>query len=66
VRGRALTGGPGGVSDRGGERTDRSGPAPGDTGTDKWARGVGHACAKRYPTICVVRSRSDGGDQTRG
>jgi hypothetical protein len=26
--GRALTGGTGGVSDRGGERTDRAGPVP--------------------------------------
>jgi hypothetical protein len=37
-----LTGGPGSVSDRGGGRTDRAGPAPGDTG-------AGRACAKRYP-----------------
>jgi hypothetical protein len=39
--GRALTGRPGGVSDRGGEHTDRSGPAPGDTGTDRQARAQG-------------------------
>jgi hypothetical protein len=39
--GRALTGGPGGVSDRGGGRTDRSGLAPGHTGTDRRARTQG-------------------------
>jgi hypothetical protein len=44
-----LTGGPGSVSDRGGERADRAGPGPGDTGADRRARGVRHACAKRYP-----------------
>jgi hypothetical protein len=47
--GRVLTGGPGSVSDRGGGRNDRAGPAPGDTGTDRRARGAGRACAKRYP-----------------
>jgi hypothetical protein len=46
---RALTGGPGGVNDRGGGRTDRVGPAPGNTGADRRARGAGRACAKRYP-----------------
>jgi hypothetical protein len=50
---RALTGGLGDVSDRGGGRTDRAGPAPGGTG-------AGHACAKRYP-----RSRSCDQDRTR-
>jgi hypothetical protein len=40
---------PGGVSDRGGERTDRAGPAPRDTGADRQARGAGRACVKRYP-----------------
>jgi hypothetical protein len=59
-----LTSGPGGVSDRGGGRTDRAGPARGNMGADRWARGAGRACAKRYPAIWVVRSRSDGGDQT--
>jgi hypothetical protein len=37
-----------GVSDRGGERTDRAGPALGDMGADRWARGAGRVCAKRY------------------
>jgi hypothetical protein len=44
-----LTGGPGGVSDRGGGRTDRAGPALGNTGADRRASGTGRACAKRYP-----------------
>jgi hypothetical protein len=44
-----LTGGPGGVSDRGGGRTDRAGPAPGDTGDDRRSRGAGRAFMKRYP-----------------
>jgi hypothetical protein len=46
---RALTGGPGGVSDRGGGRTDRAGLALGNMGADRRARGAGRACAKRYP-----------------
>jgi hypothetical protein len=33
---------------------------------DRRARGAGRACAKRYPAIWAVRSRSNGGDQTRG
>jgi hypothetical protein len=44
-----LTGGPGGVSDRGGGCTDRASPAPGNMGADRRARGAGRACAKRYP-----------------
>jgi hypothetical protein len=44
-----LTGGPGGVSDRGGGRTDRAGPALENMGADRRARGAGRACAKRYP-----------------
>jgi hypothetical protein len=64
VRGQALTGRPGDVSDRGGGRTNRAGLAPGDTGADKWARGAGRVCAKQYPRW-AMRSRSDGGDQTR-
>jgi hypothetical protein len=32
-----------------GERADRAGPALGDTGTDRQARGAGRVCAKRYP-----------------
>jgi hypothetical protein len=47
-----------GVSDRGGGRTDRAGPAPGDLG-------AGRACAKRYPEIWAVRSGLRGGDQTK-
>jgi hypothetical protein len=47
--GRVLTGGPGGVSDRGGGRTDRVGLAPGDMGADRRARSAGRACVKRYP-----------------
>jgi hypothetical protein len=38
-----------GISDRGGGRTDRTGPTPGNTGADRRARGIGRACAKRYP-----------------
>jgi hypothetical protein len=49
VGGRALTDGPGDVSDRGGGRTDRVGPALADTGADRRARGAGRACARRYP-----------------
>ena len=49
VGGRALTGGPGGVSDRGGGRTDRAGPASWDMGADRRAKGAVRACAKRYP-----------------
>jgi hypothetical protein len=49
------------ISDRGGGRTDRAGPAPGNTGADRRARGIRRACAKRYP-----RSRSCDQDQTEG
>jgi hypothetical protein len=35
---RALTGGARGISDRGGGRTDRVGPAPRDTGADRRSR----------------------------
>jgi hypothetical protein len=56
---RALAVGPGGVSDRGGERTDRAGPAPGYTGADRRARGTRRACAKRY-----LRSGSCDQDRT--
>jgi hypothetical protein len=38
-----------GVSGRGGGRTDRAGPTPEDLGADRWAKGAGRACAKRYP-----------------
>jgi hypothetical protein len=48
---RALTGEPEGVTDRGGERTDRAGPVPGDTGADRRASGTGRACAKWYPEL---------------
>jgi hypothetical protein len=34
---------------------------PGDLGADRWARGTGHVCAKRYP-----RSGSCRQDQTEG
>jgi hypothetical protein len=47
--GRALTGGPGGVSDRGGGRTDRLGPAPGGTGADRRARGQGARARSGIP-----------------
>jgi hypothetical protein len=43
-----LTGGPGASVTDGG-RTDRAGPAPGDLGADRQAKGAGRACAKRYP-----------------
>jgi hypothetical protein len=59
--GRALTSGPGSVSDRGGERTDRVGPALEDLGADRRARLSGHACVKRYP-----RSGPCDQDQTEG
>jgi hypothetical protein len=39
VGGRALTGGPRSVSDRGGERADRAGPAPGETDGCRGPRG---------------------------
>jgi hypothetical protein len=62
-----LTGGPGGVSDREGGRTDRAGPAPRDTGADRRARGAGRACVREaVSAIWAVRSRSDEGDQTGG
>jgi hypothetical protein len=48
--GRALTGGTGSVSDRGGERVDRAGPAPEGKRTVAGVR--------------AVRSRLDGGNQT--
>jgi hypothetical protein len=57
---RALTGD---VSDRGEGRTDRAGPAPGDTGTDRRARG-----ARARSSICdlghaikIGRGESDRG-----
>jgi hypothetical protein len=61
-----LTGGPGGVSDKGGGRTDRAGPAPGNMGADRQARGAGCTCAKWYPRSGSCDQRSDGGDQTEG
>jgi hypothetical protein len=61
VVGRALTVGPGSVSDRGRERADRAGPAPGGLGADRRARASGRAGAKGYPGVRAVRSRSDGG-----
>jgi hypothetical protein len=45
---RALTGKPGSVSDRGGERADRAGPAPEGLGADRRARASRRECAKRY------------------
>jgi hypothetical protein len=50
VGGRALTSETGSVSDRGEERADRAGPAPGGNGRLQGSEGVR-----------VVRSRSDGG-----
>jgi hypothetical protein len=38
-----------GVSDRGGGRIDRAGPALEDLGANRRTRVSGHACAKRYP-----------------
>jgi hypothetical protein len=49
VGGRALTSGLGSVSDRGGERANRAGPAPGGLGADRQARASGRQGAKRYP-----------------
>jgi hypothetical protein len=54
-----LTGGPGGVIDRGGGRTDRAGPAPGNAG-------VGRACVKRYPRSGPCDQDRMRGDQTGG
>jgi hypothetical protein len=51
VGGRALIGGPGGVSDRGGGRTDRAGPAPGDLGADRRARASG---ARVHEALSVI------------
>jgi hypothetical protein len=47
--GRVLTGGPGSVSDRGGERADRAGLALEGVDADRRARASGRACAKRFP-----------------
>jgi hypothetical protein len=44
-----LTSEPGDVGDKGGGRTDRAGPAPENTGSDRRVRGAGHACVKWYP-----------------
>jgi hypothetical protein len=41
--------------------TDRAGPAPGDLGADRRAKGTGRACVKRYPL-----SGSCDQDQTEG
>jgi hypothetical protein len=43
-----LTGGPGASATEGG-RTDRAGPAQGDLGAGRQAKGTGRACAKQYP-----------------
>jgi hypothetical protein len=50
-----LTGEPGGGC------TDQAGPALGNTGADRRARGTGRACAKRY-----LRSGSCDQDRTEG
>jgi hypothetical protein len=62
-----LTDGPGDVSDRGGGRTDRAGPALGydRPGDDRRARGKARV-REAVPTIWAVRSRSDGGGHTGG
>jgi hypothetical protein len=49
---RALTGGPGSVSDRGGEHADRVGPAPEGLGADRQAR------ASSARTRSVIRDLS--------
>jgi hypothetical protein len=53
--GRALTGGPGSVSNRGGERADRAGPAPEGKRTAIGVRG--HPCR----SIKIGRRGSEGG-----
>jgi hypothetical protein len=60
-----LTGGPGGVSDRGGGCSDRAGPAPGDTGADRRARGARARSGIRDlgRAIKIGRGRSDQGDE---
>jgi hypothetical protein len=67
--GRALTSGTGSVSDRGGERTDRAGPAPEGKRTATGVRGglshsikIGQGGSEG---VRAIRSRSDGGNQTR-
>jgi hypothetical protein len=63
---RALTGGPGDVSGRGGGRTDRVGPALGNVGADRWARSARHACAKRYPRSGLCDQDRTGGSDRGG
>jgi hypothetical protein len=46
-----LTGGPGSVSDRGGERADRAGPAPEGLGADRRARASGARVREALPVI---------------
>jgi hypothetical protein len=60
-----LTGGPGNVSDRGGERTDRAGPAPGGKRMATGVRGGqrGSEGVQRGPnrSIKIGRGKSDRG-----
>jgi hypothetical protein len=56
--GRALTSGTGSVNDRWGKRADRAGPAPEGKRTATGVRGGSDG-------VRAVRSRSDGGNQTR-
>ena len=57
---RVLTGRPGDVSDIGGGRTDRAGPAPGGVGADRQARAPGARARSGIP-----RSRPCDQDWTR-
>jgi hypothetical protein len=65
--GRALTGGTGSVSDRGGERADRAGPAPEDWGADRRLQGSEgvRAGPRGSEGVRTIRSRSDRENQTK-
>jgi hypothetical protein len=69
--GRALTSGTGSVSDRGGERVDRAGPALEGKRTAAGVRGgpsrsikIGWGGPRGSKGVRAIRSRSDGGNQT--
>jgi hypothetical protein len=62
--GLALTGGTGSVSDRGGERTDRAGPAPEGKWTAAGVRAVRSRSDWGSEGVRAIRSRSDGENQT--
>jgi hypothetical protein len=63
-----MTSGPGSVSDRGGERADRAGPALGGNGRLQGSKGVQAVRSRSNGVgsegVRAVRSRSDRGNQT--